>query len=101
MQPAQLLQEKSSTRVRKTYLLAGITLLCSFAFQTYAQISGLVIDKATSQPVPFVSVALYVSTDSVALSGTLTDTTGRYHIQNPKSGPVSYTHLTLPTKRIV
>ncbi|MPR32034.1 TonB-dependent receptor domain-containing protein [Salmonirosea aquatica] len=86
MQPAQFVQKKTPTLALTKYLLAGIALLFSFGFQSYAQISGLVLDKTSRQPVPFVSVALYTATDSVALSGAITDTTGRYLIQNPRSG---------------
>lgn len=86
MQSTQPVQQKLSTPLRLIYLLVGITLLCSFPFSAHAQISGLVLDKSTSQPVPFVSVALYTTTDSVALGGAITDTTGRYLIPNFKPG---------------
>lgn len=86
MRPAKLILRKPSTHLSSIFLLAGVILLSSFTFQVHAQIVGLVLDKATSQPVPFVSVALYPATDSVALGGAITDTTGRYSIQNAKPG---------------
>ncbi len=56
-------------------LLAGVT-------TTYAQkqLQGILRDKATNEPVPYVSVAVYPLTDSVAVGGTISDSTGRFQL---------------------
>ncbi len=53
----------------------------------HAQVSGRILDKATSQPVPYVSVALYAQSDTVtAVGGAVADSAGRYTISGVKPG---------------
>ena len=71
--------------VRRLRLLPVFFIFTAFA--AHAQISGRVLDKATSQPVPYVSVALYKQTDTVtAVSGAIADSAGRYIIAGVKPG---------------
>ncbi|WP_373513803.1 carboxypeptidase regulatory-like domain-containing protein, partial [Persicitalea sp.] len=67
-------------------IVTGLVCASLFLSQAYAQITGRILDKTTSQPVSFVSVALYSVNDSVAVSGAITDTTGRFQIPSPKPG---------------
>ena len=67
-------------------IVTGIVCALLFISPAYAQITGQVLDKTTQQPVAFVSVALYPISDSLAVGGAITDTTGRYLILNPKPG---------------
>ena len=62
-------------------LLAGIHI--SFA-QT--QIKGTLLDKTTGESVPYVSVALYPVADSLAVAGTISDTTGRFALSGLPTG---------------
>jgi hypothetical protein len=50
------------------------------------QISGRIINKATNQPVPYVSVALYRKPDSVAMGGFISDSLGRFLITSVTAG---------------
>ena len=71
----------------KNALLCLLTAVCLIPIaNAQTGISGRIIDKVTTQPVPFVSVALYSQPDSVVVSGTLTDSTGRYRLDNLKPG---------------
>ncbi|KAB7732900.1 TonB-dependent receptor [Rudanella paleaurantiibacter] len=49
-------------------------------------VNGQIRDKGTDQPIPFVSVALYQLSDSTAVGGAITDSTGKYLIANTKAG---------------
>ncbi|TDB62347.1 outer membrane beta-barrel family protein [Arundinibacter roseus] len=73
---------------RTSYFLKSIFVIILLAGSHFslAQVSGLVVDKVSGQPVPFVSVALYATGDSTAASGSITDTMGRYIIPNVKTG---------------
>jgi hypothetical protein len=67
-------------------ILMGMAFSCQI--NTYAQttVSGLVVEKGTNAPIPYVSVALYRQPDSVAVGGTITDSTGQYRIVVAKAG---------------
>lgn len=45
-----------------------------------AQVRGILLDKTTKEPVPYVSIAAYSLTDSVALGGTISDSTGKFEL---------------------
>ncbi|UFH53987.1 outer membrane beta-barrel family protein [Spirosoma sp. KNUC1025] len=67
-------------------LLLSLFLITRLSFgQT--ELTGLVVDATTSRPVPFVSVALYRSTDSVAVTGALSDSVGVFRIAQVTPGP--------------
>jgi outer membrane receptor protein involved in Fe transport len=51
------------------------------------QVSGRILDKASGEPIPFVSIALYTPGDSVrAAAGSITDTLGYYRVTDLKAG---------------
>ncbi|ADB36188.1 TonB-dependent receptor plug [Spirosoma linguale DSM 74] len=72
--------------MRKTLLLLSITLLGLVSVNAQTLVSGRILDKVTSQPVPFVSVALYRQPDSVAIGGAITDSSGQFRIVEAKAG---------------
>jgi ferric enterobactin receptor len=67
-------------------LLFTLTLLfCLMATagaQSQVVITGRITDQQTGQGLPFASVALYRSTDSVLVSGTLADAGGSFRFEN-------------------
>ncbi|WP_245877912.1 TonB-dependent receptor [Spirosoma fluviale] len=71
---------------QKTLLLLTLTLLGLVTVRAQTLVSGRILDKITSQPVPFVSVALYRQPDSVAVGGAITDSTGLFRIADAKAG---------------
>jgi outer membrane receptor protein involved in Fe transport len=51
------------------------------------QVSGRILDEASGEPIPFVSIALYAPGDSLtAAAGSITDTLGRYSVADLKPG---------------
>ncbi len=53
----------------------------------HAQVSGRILDKATRQPVPYVSVALYGQPDTtLAVGGAVADSAGYFSIAGVKPG---------------
>lgn len=44
------------------------------------------LDHTNGQPIPFVSIALYKTTDSVAVAGAITDSTGRFVMTDLREG---------------
>ncbi|RRB07499.1 TonB-dependent receptor domain-containing protein [Larkinella rosea] len=51
-----------------------------------AELQGVVVDASTAGPVPYVSVALYRPADSVAVTGTLSDSAGFFRITQVAPG---------------
>lgn len=51
-----------------------------------AEVKGRLTDPMTTRPVEFVSVAVYQTTDTVAVGGTLTDSTGQFRLTGLKPG---------------
>ena len=76
----------------KTAKIYLALLLVMLAASASAQIHGVVTDAATGDTLLYPSVSY--KGQHVAVSG---NALGQYSIEKP----VSYTHLTLPTKRIV
>ena len=71
-----------------TIRLRILTVVLLFAaFTAQGQLRGRIIDNATGQPVPYVSVALYWQADTItAVSGAVADSAGRYVINDAKPG---------------
>lgn len=66
--------------------------LATVAVMAQGQVRGLVLDKNTSEALPFVSVTLTPQGSQKLVAGGTTDSDGKFHLQNVKYG--SYT-LTL------
>jgi outer membrane receptor protein involved in Fe transport len=67
-------------------VLIILVLLVQISARAQTTVSGRIIEKGTNAPIPFVSVALYRQPDSVAVGGTITDSTGQYRIAIAKAG---------------
>lgn len=50
------------------------------------QLQGLLVDATTAKPIPYASVALYRLADSVAVTGVLSDSLGRFRISQVSPG---------------
>ncbi|GAB4019661.1 hypothetical protein GCM10028773_23140 [Spirosoma koreense] len=50
------------------------------------ELRGLLVDASTSKSIPYASVALYRPADSVAITGTLTDSLGVFHLTQVMAG---------------
>lgn len=88
-----------------TRFLLPLVLLSGMIHDALAQgeVRGRVMDKTTRQPLEFVSVALFAGSDSTAVGGTLTDTTGAFRLLNLRPGAyrlsayfVGYRPATMP-----
>lgn len=51
-----------------------------------AEIRGRIVDQTSTQPVAFVSVALYSASDSAVVAGAITDTSGRFVLTGIPAG---------------
>lgn len=67
-------------------LLFNMCDLSSVAQETSITISGVVIDKKTQAVLPFVKVVLKTASDSVFVTGTITNEEGRFTIADLKPG---------------
>lgn len=68
-----------------------ILLILTFPFASISQVSivtvsGLIKDKTTKNPLPYVSVTLKTIKDSVFITGAITNEEGRYTLSNIKEG---------------
>lgn len=70
-------------------ILLTLTMTLFSLAKAQTTVSGRILDKSTTYPVPFVSVALYRLPDSVAIGGAITDSTGQFQITNTKAGAYS------------
>ncbi|MDR2887185.1 MAG: TonB-dependent receptor [Bacteroidales bacterium] len=59
--------------------------LCAFSLTAQHQLSGIVRNEADGSPIPYATAAMLRS-DSSAVTGTITDTDGKFTIQNVASG---------------
>ncbi|MBL7901601.1 MAG: TonB-dependent receptor [Bacteroidia bacterium] len=60
-----------------------------FGFQSYAQnasVSGVVKEKSTTNPLPYVSVTIKSEKDSSLIAGTITNEEGRFTLNNIQQG---------------
>jgi outer membrane receptor protein involved in Fe transport len=74
-------------RLLSTGIALSLFLLTAYNVHPQGQLRGRVIDRATDEPIPFVSIALYAPSDSVvALAGSITDTLGYYVVAALKPG---------------
>lgn len=73
-------------RKKAVLLLIFIFVLGYQVLIAQSTISGRMLDKSTRQPISFVSVALYRQSDSVAVGGAITDSTGSFRLINVKTG---------------
>ena len=69
----------------------SFTLFIAFAFnfanaQTLSSLSGKIIEQSTKEPMEFVNVALYHTTDSSLVTGVVTDKNGTYTFANVNEG---------------
>ena len=69
----------------------SFTLFIAFAFnfanaQTLSSLSGKIIEQSTKEPMEFVNVALYYTTDSSLVTGVVTDKNGTYTFANVNEG---------------
>ena len=70
-------------------IVVSFILLLFISFQTYAQnasVSGIIKDKTTLSPLPFVSVTIKLEKDSSLIIGTITNEEGRFTLNNIKQG---------------
>ncbi|MBK7130243.1 MAG: TonB-dependent receptor [Crocinitomicaceae bacterium] len=74
--------------IKSTFALLLFTMcdLSSVAQETSITISGVVIDKKTQAVLPFVKVVLKTASDSVFVTGTITNEEGRFTIADLKPG---------------
>ncbi|GAB3281880.1 outer membrane beta-barrel family protein [Larkinella harenae] len=65
-----------------TIRFAFLIILFGLGRGTFGQteLRGLLVDGATTKPIPFASVVLYRPSDSVAVTGSLTDSMGVFHL---------------------
>lgn len=88
-------------------LLLTIFITTWFPQECYSQedavISGKITDPETGEPLPFVTVTLTVNSDSIALTGALSDKEGRFLISGVGNGSyllhfsfLGYQNLTIP-----
>lgn len=88
---------------KRVVALLVTTLMGAGLVNAQTRVEGRILDKVTSQPVPFVSVALYRQPDSIVVGGTITDSTGRFQLTSAKAGPytlrtffVGYKPMSMP-----
>lgn len=70
-------------------IIASFILLLFISCQSYAQnasVSGIIKDKTTLSPLPFVSVTIKSEKDSSLIVGTITNEEGRFTLNNIKQG---------------
>jgi outer membrane receptor protein involved in Fe transport len=75
------------SRLQQWFALA---LLCIGSFSLWGQqtaVTGVVVEGYTKEPMPFVNVAIFQSTDSLLIAENLTDTAGMFHISAIGTGP--------------
>ena len=70
----------------KTVFVLFLTIISLFANAQNASVSGLVKEKATANPLPFVSVLIKSEKDSSLVLGTITNEEGRFTLNNIKQG---------------
>ncbi|MFK7900515.1 MAG: TonB-dependent receptor [Cyclobacteriaceae bacterium] len=66
-----------------------LSLLVLLSFSSFAQnstIKGLVVENDSKKPIPYATVALYKSTDSSLVNGTLTNNKGQFSFNNVTLG---------------
>lgn len=72
--------------LNKTVFVLFLTIISLFANAQNASVSGLVKEKATANPLPFVSVLIKSEKDSSLVFGTITNEEGRFTLNNIKQG---------------
>jgi outer membrane receptor protein involved in Fe transport len=72
------------------YTIVSVFVAAMFSGNTFAQSSasiiGYVVDAQTSMPVEFATISLLAAEDSTVLSGTITDSTGKFLLENITPG---------------
>jgi len=70
-------------------------------------ITGIVIDNADKKPIEYANVAVYSLPDSVLVTGTITETTGKFEISGLSDGSyyiivnyIGYNRVTIPSVKI-
>lgn len=66
-------------------MLTALLLVSAFAMAQTRTITGALVDKDSSEPIPMVTVQL-LSTDSTFLTGSLSDDNGAFQLKAPKDG---------------
>jgi len=83
--------------------ILSLPVVSAFSQVTKVTVSGSIVDKATSAPVPYVNVILTTTTDSVFVTGTITTESGQYTLGGIapgnyvlKTSLVGYDPVTMP-----
>ncbi len=72
-----------------------VSLLCASSFSTFAQqtlnntgfqIKGRLLDSSSSRPLDYATISLFLKDSKAPVNGAVTDTTGRFFIDNLKPG---------------
>lgn len=87
-------------RIKKILQYAVSFLLLPFASEAQSTLSGVVKDEKDKSALAFVSLALKTAHDSVFVSGTITDGTGRFSLMQIPAGDYVLDSPTLVIKRI-
>tara|TARA_R110002033_G_scaffold164874_1_gene202440 strand:+ start:11172 stop:13550 length:2379 start_codon:yes stop_codon:yes gene_type:complete len=83
------------------YILLLLTSSISIAQQSELEISGLLLEEANSQPIPYATIALYKNDSKEILTGTTTDDNGKFNLNTSASDfYIEISFMGFKTKRI-
>jgi hypothetical protein len=86
---------------RKGFLLLTSLVICA-ALPSFAQsVEGVVLDSASRGPMQFVNVVALSGSDSSYVSGTVTDSLGRFELAAGQPAVISISFIGYKTKRVV
>lgn len=74
-----------NTFIKKLPITIALFLLNSFAIAQNIVITGTIVEKATSQPVPYATIVVKDSTLHQNLNGVISDENGTFSVSSPKS----------------
>ena len=73
-------------KLANAFLLILISTLSAFAQESLVTVSGGLREKGANAPLPFASIVVKTEKDSLFVTGTITDESGRFTISNLKPG---------------
>ncbi|WP_340154460.1 outer membrane beta-barrel family protein [uncultured Winogradskyella sp.] len=83
------------------YILLLLTSSISIAQQSELEISGLLLEEANSQPIPYATIALYKNDSKEILTGTTTDDNGKFNLNTSASDfYIEISFMGFKTKRV-
>ncbi|HZW69362.1 MAG TPA: carboxypeptidase regulatory-like domain-containing protein, partial [Hanamia sp.] len=73
-------------QVMKFFLSSFLLLLAINSFAQNSSVEGVVLDNSAKQPLEYASVSLLNATNNALVTGTLSDTKGKFKIEKLKKG---------------